>query len=70
MDQLCKSNTRNKAHGRISNVYHYYPNSLHPNERNSGNLAGCARIWAHSTEETITNTSEAVVMDDIHAGQC
>lgn len=27
MDQLCNSNTRNKAHTGISNVYRHYPNS-------------------------------------------
>ncbi len=71
MDQLCKSNTRNKAHGGISNVYYHYPNSLHPNKMNSRNssVPTSVRIRAFSTEEAITNPSAAAMMDAVHTGQ-
>lgn len=71
MDQLCNSNTQNKAHMGISSVYHHYPNSPHPNEMNSKNspLPPTVWVWAHGTEEAITNASEAAMMDGIHTGQ-
>lgn len=72
MDQLCNSNTQNKAHRGISSVYHHYPNSPHPNEMNSKNsfLPPSVWTWAHGTEAAITEASEAAVMDGIQTGQC
>lgn len=71
MDQVCNSNTQNKAHRGISNVYHHYPNSPHPNEMNSRNsfVPASVWIWAYATEEANANASEAAMMDGTRTGQ-
>lgn len=45
VDQLCNSNTLNKAHRGISSVYHHYPNSPHPNEMNFRNSFVPPSVW-------------------------
>lgn len=67
MDQLCTSNTLNKAHRGISSVYHHYPNSPHANEMNSRNsLPPRVSTQTYSTKKDI---KQATMMDDTRVGQ-
>lgn len=71
MDQLSNSNTQYKEHWGISNVYHHYPNSPHPNEMNSRNWSEAPGVWIRvwTSEEAVTGAQEAAMMDGVRTGQ-